>query len=159
VTTASPDFLNGGTAVSDGYNLIGTNAGATLTFPAGTPNASQDYVGTNASPVDPKLDPAGLTNSGGPTPTIALLSSSRAIDKGSSVDFGFVHLTTDQRGSGFARIVDFPSVANANGGDGADIGAYESAIAPTPGPALPITSALLLVIALGTAALTRLRRA
>src|SRR5262249_45198289 len=33
--------------------------------------------------------------------------------------------STDQRGSSFARTFDDVSIANANGGDGTDIGAYE----------------------------------
>ena len=158
-TTASPDFLNSGNAVSHGFNLVGTNAGAALTFPAGAPNASQDYVGTNASPMAAMLDPFGLRNNGGATPTIALLPLSSAIDKGSSVDLNLALLTTDQRGSGFARIVDFPFIGNGNGGDGADIGALESSVAALPVPTLPRASALLLVVALGVAAFARLRRA
>jgi hypothetical protein len=46
------------------------------------------------------------------------LWGSPAIDKGKS--FG---LTTDQRG--LPRALDFPSIANASGGDGSDIGAFE----------------------------------
>ena len=41
-----------------------------------------DQTGTVASPLDPKLDPNGLQNNGGPTQTIALLWGSPAIDKG-----------------------------------------------------------------------------
>ena len=53
--------------------------------------------------------------------THALISGSPAIDKGKS--FGS---TTDQRSTGFPRLYDDPAIANAAGGDGTDIGAYES---------------------------------
>jgi len=65
---------------------------------------------------DPLLGP--LQANGGPTPSMALMSGSPAIDAGNS--FG---LATDQRGD--PRPVDFPGVADAIGGDGADIGAFE----------------------------------
>ena len=68
---------------------------------------------------DPTLKP-----NGGTTANHALLVGSPAIDKGNS--FG---LTTDQSGS--ARPADNLTIANAIGGDGADIGAYEVRLAPT----------------------------
>jgi hypothetical protein len=55
--------------------------------------------------------------------TMALLSGSPAIDQGKN--FG---PPTDQRG--MPRPYDLPSVANAGGGDGSDIGAFE--FLPTP---------------------------
>ena len=82
-----------------------------------------DKKGTIAAPFNPKFDLKGLRNNGGPTQTIALQTSSPAVDKGSSVVLTG-NLTTDQRGAGFPRTVD-KSVANANGGDGTDIGAFE----------------------------------
>src|SRR5262249_55029094 len=56
---------------------------------------------TGTITADPLL--GSLQNNGGPTMTMALLSGSSAIDAGdnSSIPAG---LTTDQRGSGFARI-------------------------------------------------------
>ena len=95
------------TITSYGYNLSTDNAGGFLTGPG-------DQITT-----DPKLDPAGLQDNGGPTQTIALTSGSPAIDKGNR--FG---LATDQRG--FARPFDNPAIVNAAGGDGSDIGAYEA---------------------------------
>ena len=65
---------------------------------------------------NPLLSP--LQNNGGATQTRALLPGSPAIDKGSSSG-----VATDQRGVG--RPVDDPLLANATGGDGADIGAFE----------------------------------
>src|SRR5262249_35096802 len=66
--------------------------------------------------VDPLLAP--LANNGGPTRTCALRTGSPAIDKGKNCG-----PDTDQRGA--PRPFDFPSIANAAGGDGSDIGAFE----------------------------------
>jgi hypothetical protein len=127
-SNSSPD-LNG-SFNPQGFNLIGNNGGAAASFPAGNPNANNDIVGTSASPVDPKLDPNGLQNNGGPTQTIALVFGSPAIDKGTSIGSTGT-LITDQRGTGFARAFDDPAIPNAVGGDGTDIGAFEVQ-APTP---------------------------
>ena len=104
-----------GDLASRGFNLIGDNSGLTIS----TPQAS-DQIGTSASPIDPRLGP--LQNNGGPTFTHALLLGSPAIDKGESSG-----ATTDQRG--FGRRKDVAALANAPGGDGADIGAFESKFA------------------------------
>ena len=61
-----------------------------------------------------------LADNGGPTQTFALQTGSPAIDAGNSA------LTTDQRGR--VRPFDFPNVANAAGGNGSDIGAFEAEI-------------------------------
>jgi hypothetical protein len=53
------------------------------------------------------------------------LPGSPALDKGTSNGLTGP-LTTDQRGSGFPRTFNYPSIANAIGGDGTDIGAFES---------------------------------
>jgi CSLREA domain-containing protein len=122
-----------GSFVTGGFNLIGTNDGAGASFPAGNPNASNDIVGTNAAPIDPKLDPVGLKDNGGPTKTIALLTGSPAIDKGSNVALPNTQLPTDQRGDGFPRTSDDPAIPNA--AIGTDIGAFElPAPAPPPTP-------------------------
>ena len=99
---------NGGTGgiFSFGYNLSNDDGSGKLT------------QATDQVSIDPGLDPLGLQNNGGPTQTIALTWGSAAIDKGKS--FG---ATTDQRG--VTRPYDNPSIANASGGDGSDIGAYE----------------------------------
>jgi hypothetical protein len=73
-------------------------------------------TGPNLLGADPQLGP--LQNNGGPTPTEAPSASSPVIDKGKA--FG---LATDQRG--VLRPIDFPSIPNAAGGDGSDIGAFE----------------------------------
>jgi CSLREA domain-containing protein len=112
----TPD-VNGAFA-SAGFNLIGKTDGS-VGFSTAT-----DQTGTIASPLDPKLDPKGLQNNGGPTQTVALLSGSPVIDKGSSTTIAGGDLTADQRGVGYARTIN-KSVANATGGDGTDIGAFE----------------------------------
>jgi hypothetical protein len=100
---------------SQGFNLIGNSSGATVSTPQ-----TSDQIGTPGSPIDPLLGP--LQDNGGPTFTHALLDGSPAIDQGESSGS-----TTDQRG--FRRPVDRPAIANAAGGDGADIGAFEAASA------------------------------
>jgi hypothetical protein len=105
----SPD--GSGSFVSDGFNLIGERDGSTGF------TAISDQTGTIAAPLDPKLGP--LQNNGGPTATRALLTGSPAIDAGISGN-----LLSDQRGA--ARTHDYPSIPNASGGDGTDIGSFES---------------------------------
>ncbi|HWM23709.1 MAG TPA: choice-of-anchor Q domain-containing protein [Chthoniobacterales bacterium] len=102
-----------GPLTSEGFNLVGDNSGATISSAQ-----TSDQIGTPASPIDPRLGP--LRNNGGPTFTHVLLQGSPAIDQGESSG-----TTTDQRGA--RRPVDFPAIANEPGGDGADIGAFESA--------------------------------
>lgn len=111
--SVGPDVY--GPFTSQGFNLIGKKEGSTG-FTLAT-----DKKGTIASPMNPKFDPKGLRNNGGPTPTLALANGSPAIDKGTSVGLTGT-LFTDQRG--FARTVE-KSVADATGGDGTDIGAFE----------------------------------
>jgi hypothetical protein len=116
---SAPDF--NGALTSQGFNLIGNSSGATI-----SPAQFTDQIGTAGSPLDPLL--GSLQDNGGPTFTRALLPGSPAIDKGDSGG-----LTTDQRG--FPRPIDLGSIANANGGDGSDIGAFEMQATPilTPG--------------------------
>jgi hypothetical protein len=112
----SPDVS--GVLISQGYNLIKNTSGTVI---------AGDTTG-NILGQDPQLLPLG--NYGGSTPTQALRPTSPAIDKGGSV--GDV---IDQRG--FSRPFDFPSVPNAPGGDGSDIGAFErhsNDINPPAGP-------------------------
>jgi hypothetical protein len=111
--SSSPDVH--GSFASQGFNLIGKTDGSTG-FTAAT-----DLTGTNAAPLNPKL--GLLRYNGGPTDTMALLSGSPAIDKGTSAGLTGT-LTTDQRGVGYKRTIN-KSVANATGGDGTDIGAFE----------------------------------
>ena len=103
------------TITSAGYNLSSDAAGGdSLSGPGGLLNHVGDIRNT-----DPKLGP--LQDNGGPTPTHALLSGSPAIDRGHSFGLG-----TD--GRGMPRPVNFAGIPNASGGDGSDIGAFESQI-------------------------------
>jgi hypothetical protein len=105
-----PDVF--GLVRSGNFNLIGVVDGS-VGF---TNGLNADLAGTMDAPLDPLLGP--LQMNGGPTPTRALLPGSPAIDQGR--DFG---LQTDQRGH--HRRQNFPSIPNAVGGDGSDIGAFE----------------------------------
>jgi len=95
----------GGTVTSLGYNLSSDDASAFL-------NQTGDQNST-----DPML--GSLQNNGGPTFTHALLPGSHAIDAGDPV-----HPANDQRGPGYARIVN----------ERIDIGAFEVQPTPTPTP-------------------------
>jgi hypothetical protein len=94
----------GGSLTSLGYNLSSDNGGGYLT-------ATGDRINT-----DPRLGP--LQNNGGPTFTHLPASDSPAIDGSDPA------VAMDQRGAGFARVV--------NGR--ADIGAVEVQAIPTPTP-------------------------
>jgi hypothetical protein len=108
-----------GDFISQGFNLVGMADGST----GFTNDIDADQVGSNANPLDPLLGP--LQFNGGFTPTQMLLPGSPGIDKGKC--FG-THI--DQRGH--HRPNDTPSVSNAPGGDGSDIGAVESAVPRIP---------------------------
>jgi hypothetical protein len=116
--TLTNTLVAGNTAVTGGadvfgpllptsaFNLIGNGDGST-----GLVNgALGNQVGTTAAPIDPRLGP--LEDNGGPTPTMALLSGSPAIDAGSNTNPS----AFDQRGTGSARVV----------GAGIDVGAFEA---------------------------------
>ena len=111
-TTSGANIANSqfGDIISLGYNLSTDTGSGFLTGPA-------DQINTA-----PKLDPLGLQNHGGPTPTIALMQGP-AVDKSKNLDA----LLTDQRGNGYPRSYDSPFFNNAvPGGDGTDIGALEA---------------------------------
>jgi hypothetical protein len=92
-----------GTFFSEGYALVQNTNGMSL-------------IGGALVGVDPLLLP--LANNGGPTRTCALRAGSPAIDQGKNRG-----PATDQRGA--PRPFEFPSIINAGGGDGSDIGAFE----------------------------------
>ena len=81
----SPD-LSGKVDQDRGFNLIGDGDGASGFTAAG------DQVGTDFSPIDPRLAPLG--DYGGPTQTMALRAGSPAIGTGVAI----AGITTDQRG-------------------------------------------------------------
>ena len=95
-----------GVVTSLGYNLSSDSGGGFLT-------ATGDQTNTN-----PMLGP--LQDNGGPTFTHALIDGSPAIDKGKNLSTS----PTDQRGN--PRTFDDPNAVNASGGDGTDVGAYET---------------------------------
>ncbi|WP_228041484.1 Calx-beta domain-containing protein [Planktothrix mougeotii] len=97
---------------SGGNNLIGDGTGG-----EGLINGvDNDIVGSSTTPIDPLLSP--LQNNGGTTPTLALASTSLAINAGNN-SFAIPHTNPgqfDQRGPNFTRIVN----------NIIDIGAFES---------------------------------
>lgn len=96
---------------SGGHNLVGIVDAFARGF-----RGIGDQTNNSGNPIHPLLGP--LLFHGGPTPTMALLPGSPAIDKGIAVT------STDQRGR--PRAYDFLSIPNASGGDGSDIGAFEA---------------------------------
>jgi CSLREA domain-containing protein len=111
---AAPRGDTAGTITSLGYNIIGktsNNLGEEMTVITAT-TGDQFNVGAAAVELQP------LAANGGPTQTHSLGAASIAIDQGESSA-----ATTDQRGE--PRPCNLATVANATGGDGADIGAFE----------------------------------
>ncbi|HEX2120930.1 MAG TPA: choice-of-anchor Q domain-containing protein, partial [Thermoanaerobaculia bacterium] len=101
-----------GPFTSLGHNIIG-EYGTTPGNPVLVPSTA-DQLDVNDALVN--LGP--LQNNGGPTATHALLAGSIAIDQGHSSGS-----TNDQRG--LTRPCDGGGIANAAGGDGGDVGAFE----------------------------------
>ena len=126
VPSQMPDcsFPNNGTVtfVSEGYNLVGNNAGCAITGVTG------DQIGTAVAPIDPSLGP--LADNGGPTLTHLPALGSPAIDSANPAvpgSGGFACPTTDQRGESRPH------------GAACDIGAVEAATEGTPLTLLRIT--------------------
>ena len=105
----------GGTVSSDGYNLSDDTS-------CGNLNGGGLSDATDQNNIPAGLDGAGLQDNGGPTKTVALLSTSAALDAipSSCTDVDGNTLSTDQRG--ITRPV----------GNGCDIGALESTGQPAP---------------------------
>ena len=83
-------------------------------------NISSDASGPATSTDRRNLDPLLPSTLSGPTDGVRYLelpSNSPAVDQGNT------NLSPDTRGQ--ARPVDFPGIANASGGNGADVGAFE----------------------------------
>ena len=114
-------LLQSGIVTSAGYNLIGDSPGD-----AANTSLPITYQLTDILDTPPMLSPLG--DYGGPTPTHAIGSGSPLIDAGNhnfAFDFDGSPLQTDQRGSGFPRLLD----------NEVDIGAVEAqATTPTPTP-------------------------
>ncbi|QDS89046.1 Calx-beta domain protein [Rosistilla ulvae] len=114
-----------GTFVGDANNLIGDTTDST------------GFTGSDITAVDvTTVIDTTLADNGGPTPTHALITGSPAIDAGDndlSTEDGTATgnaLTTDQRGTGFDRIV----------GGTVDIGAFEAATPATADVNLSLSS-------------------
>jgi hypothetical protein len=113
----------GGTIVSGGAGPAGSEncflvTEATPSLGFNLDSTSQCGFQANGDQVnkDPLLGP--LQDNGGLTQTMVPASNSPAVDQGAS--FG---VASDQRG--VIRPIDFPTIPNAAGGDGSDIGAAE----------------------------------
>ena len=104
-----------GTIVDGGFNI--------------SDDHSCGFAGPLGDGVNPQLDPSGLQNNGGPTQTIALQSTSPAID---AVPIAMCP-STDQRG--FAR----PDSEDSPG-SACDVGAFELTEVPTPTPTVTSTA-------------------
>jgi hypothetical protein len=91
----SPDVV--GAVASSDDNLIGDDTGST-----GFSVANGDQLGTSGSPINPKL--GALGNNGGSLQTVALLAGSPAFGAGDTAVDTANSLTTDERGTGFARV-------------------------------------------------------
>lgn len=125
-----------GTGVSDlmiGHSILADNStdnfgnfGVNSTTLSLSYNISDDDTAPltaagDLTETDPLLD--ALADTGGPTPTYALLSGSPAIDAGDPA-FDASALPTDQRGPGFDRLLD----SDGDGTATVDIGAWESPV-------------------------------
>ena len=125
---APPTFQD--TIISGGVGPAGSENCVSEVDSFGFNLESRDQCGFDAGGdlinTDPQLGPLG--DNGGRTATMALATTSPAVDRGAA--FG---LATDQRG--LPRPFDFASVPNsiAAGADGSDIGAFE--LQPPPAPA------------------------
>lgn len=117
--TAVGDADVSGMFTSLGHNLIGNGDGSSGFIGSG------DLIGATGTPVTARLGP--LANNGGPTQTHALLENSPALDAGDNSlvvtpPFPATVPITDQRGTGFTRVLDGP---DANATQTVDIGAFE----------------------------------
>jgi hypothetical protein len=86
--TTNPDLR--GNFTSDGHNFIGI-----VGFATGLADGTKaDQVGTSAAPKNPAFAAAGLSDNGGPTDTLGLQNTSKAINGGDDA----LAPATDQRG-------------------------------------------------------------
>ncbi|MSU59888.1 MAG: hypothetical protein EXS35_17265 [Pedosphaera sp.] len=116
-----PDVF--GSVASAGYNFIGIKDAYSSGW-----SAVLDFTGSTLLPLDPLLGP--LQNNGGETLTLAPLSCSPVIDKGSVGGFNLDQILQIRP----VGITAAPYLA-----DGSDIGALELQTFPTTAPALVIT--------------------
>ncbi len=117
------------------HTAVVTATAPNLIMTSATANGATLSTGAGLITANPNL--GSLAMNGGPTRTLALPSTSPAVDSGDDSVVSSAGLTTDQRGMGFSRIV----------GSSVDLGAFESHplpmisnIAPKAGPATGGTS-------------------
>lgn len=110
----APDCAGG---LDTSYDLVGNGADC-----LGPSAANHDKVGTAASPIDPRLGP--LAGNGGPTPTLALLAGSPAINAGNP--------STPGSGTGACAATDQRDTRRP-GATTCDIGAFEATAACVAG--------------------------
>ncbi len=116
------------------YSLVGSTAGTGITNVSGTGNL-----------LDMSAVLGPLANNGGATFTHALLSGSPAIDTGDPTAVAGVGSipSFDQRGSGFARVLD----GDGSGSARIDMGAFEAPVGTATPKNITLDSSLNLVIA------------
>ena len=95
--------------------------------PGLSPLQTPPSPGPNITGQDPQL--GALANNGGQTPTLKPAAGSPVVDK------GYTGVDADQRF--LLRPIDNPQVANAPGGNGADIGSVELSLGEGPQPPAP----------------------
>jgi hypothetical protein len=135
-TPPTASDIAGNLLASSAYNVIGTGGGGGL---------SNGSNGNQVGVSNPGLDSKGLQSNGGPTQTIALVSTSPAVSKGAAKITGITIPTTDQRG-----------VARPAGS--IDIGAFQYSTGVTipinplkkPAPTTPPSSSHKLVVGKST---------
>ena len=114
------------TIIANGRGGSDNCAGSLATSAGFNLQSSGESCFSSLQPTDLTSDPlisSEVVNNGGPTETIALEATSPAIDAGSNAGITLSSATQDQRG--MTRPVDFSGIANATGGNGTDIGAFE----------------------------------
>lgn len=122
-TPQSPGDV-GGSFSSLGYNLIAVLPDGVAGF-----SGSTELTGTTAAPLDAKVQVLPAPN-GYAVGSLRLRPGSPAVDKGKALSGA----TVDQRGQPRTVNLDDAQFPNAVGGDGTDIGAFESQTLPNTQP-------------------------
>jgi hypothetical protein len=130
-TTRVRNSIVSGNSAPDGPDLSTYTDGGSLEVAFSLiggvdPDATLNQTGPNLFGQDPQLGP--LADNGGATKTQKPAATSPAIDQGAAFGLG-----SDQRGLG--RPFEIPSIPNAAGGDGSDIGAVELQASELPSSA------------------------